>query len=298
MLTNHESLKRRPNQQMNEIITFLRNLDMSDEDEIRYSSSFAYCCIQSDQSASSSNGVHNTNQSESSQNKTELCGVSDLNVMREIRAIAKQLQLPEFLTPVIKNTYHHARNIAKLAKERPVTILASCVLIGCRQEIVMRSFAKVSCATRVKVTELERCTKLLAVEIGQSMDPPELTNVVEKYSNRLELDPRTRVLFPRLRLAKSSLVISVKRFALHIANKAISIGIADHHKSQAVAAACIYMSSAALGKRKRYEELFDVSEVAISTIQSIYKELLIVSKEIYMNVAEKVPVAPHQLPYK
>jgi transcription initiation factor TFIIB len=217
-----------------------------------------------------------------------------LAAYKEIGAHCDAVNIPKNVSDTAKHLYKLVDDAKAFKGKSQEALIAGCIFIACRQCEVPRTFREIYALTKVSKKDIGRTFKALEKFFASEAQRGNLTTggkfdsvemlfasyinillqgvvVTEQYQSTTSTNARDLCLrfCNQLNLKSQSFV----KVSQGLADKVSTVGDLAGRSPLSIAAACIYMASALLGKPKSAKEISSVAGVSDGTIRTSYKYL-------------------------
>ncbi|KAJ3020566.1 transcription initiation factor IIB [Thoreauomyces humboldtii] len=203
---------------------------------------------------------------------------SIMTAFKEIQTMCERIGLSKIASDAAKQIYKKADDQKVLRGKTPLSIMAACIYIGCREQNLTRTFKEICALTKVSKKEIGRNYKVLMT-------------ILEKPSKLISLDSYVIRFSSALDVAQD-----VKRATSEVLKRAQAKGTLAGKSPISIVAACLYFVSCLSkdGDEKSARDIANISGCTEATLKNAYKLLYDVRSELGVDL--KMPKDVNHLP--
>ncbi|KAI8823588.1 cyclin-like protein [Fimicolochytrium jonesii] len=180
-----------------------------------------------------------------------------MTAFKEIQTMCDRIGLSKITSDSAKQIYKKADDAAFLRGKSPMSVMAACIYIGCREQNATRTFKEICALTKVSKKEIGRNYKLLVGLLGKPGKEISMDSYIIRFSSALDLSQ------------------DVKRATSELLRRANDLGTLAGKSPISIVAACLYFVSCLCRENegKSAKEIAQVAGCTESTLKNAYKLL-------------------------
>ena len=177
------------------------------------------------------------------------------SAFQEISTMADRLNLPQIIIDRANVLCEQARVDKSVKGWSNDGIGAACLYVACRLEEMTRSFNEISAVSNTSKKVIRHIVKRIkdTQQLGEDVVCITPDDFISRFCSKLQLSN------------------AIQKASTHIAQRATELKLCMDKSPVSVAATAIYMASQASEDKKLAKDIRDMTGVAVSTIQRIYK---------------------------
>ncbi|KAJ3184521.1 transcription initiation factor IIB [Geranomyces variabilis] len=205
---------------------------------------------------------------------------SIMTAFKEIQTMCERIGLSKIASDTAKQIYKKAEDQKLLRGKSPISIMAACIYIGCREQSLTRTFKEICALTKVSKKEIGRNYKVLMPLLERPTKEISLDSYVIRFSSALNVPQ------------------NVKRATSEVLKRAQDLGTLAGKSPISIVAGCLYFVNCLSedADQKTAKEIAMTAGCTEATLKSAYKGLYdvrdILGKDLKMPKPESALPAP------
>ncbi|KAI8913964.1 hypothetical protein PhCBS80983_g03018 [Powellomyces hirtus] len=182
---------------------------------------------------------------------------SIMTAFKEIQTMCERIGLSKIASDTAKQIYKKAEDQKVLRGKSPISIIAACIYIGCREQNATRTFKEICALTKVSKKDIGRNYKVLMPLLEKPSKEISLDSYVIRFSSALDVGQ------------------DVKRATSEVLKRAQALGTLAGKSPISIVAGCLYFVSSMSkpGDEKSAKEIAAIAGCTEATLKNAYKLL-------------------------